>query len=60
MKRQRVKELPVGRCDLAGKLQFRSASAARRKARDLRGGGTQRLWPYLCSHCGLWHLTSRP
>lgn len=47
-------------CERSGKVQFRSEAKARRFAR-LQGSRSlvTGLYPYVCPHCGLWHLTSR-
>ncbi|MBP5918721.1 hypothetical protein F3K34_43845 [Streptomyces sp. LBUM 1486] len=43
-----------------GKVRFLSRSLARRRARQIRRIGGDRLRPYQCQFCGLHHLGHLP
>ncbi len=52
-------------CPITGKRSFHGPREAREEARfmgqTLRGRGLRPPHrPYLCEHCGYWHLTKRP
>lgn len=49
-----VSEFELRSC--TGKRSYPSRSAAKKSARVLRGQGRNKLSPYKCPHCTLFHL----
>lgn len=47
-------ERSVGRCDTTGKSKFTTRKAAKANARYHNRAGELR--PYICGHCGYFHL----
>jgi hypothetical protein len=47
-------------CPVMGKRSWRSVADALAAAAELAARSGHLARPYLCEHCGRWHLTSQP
>lgn len=47
-------------CPVTGKKSWKSAAAALRAAAGSATKLGHPMRPYVCPHCGRWHLTSKP